>query len=100
MRPGFGCWTRLRPDRRHRKGRAVPLKRLDGKDTRLKEWLITEKQVAEIRTAYERLCTASNEIVGRALETGLSAHGPIDKYTSAEFDLGRLLDELDLDGGE
>ncbi len=66
----------------------------------MKESLITEAQVEEIREAYAKLCTASNEIVGRALSTGLSAHPAIDRYTTAEFDLGRLLDELDLGGDE
>lgn len=66
----------------------------------MKESLITEAQVEEIRDAYEKLCRASSEIVGRAMSTGLSAHAAIDRYTTAEFDLGRLLDELDLGGDE
>lgn len=56
--------------------------------------MITEKQIEALRDAHDNLTGSSSEIIGRAMTTP-GASGPIKRYTDAEFDLGRIIDDIE-----
>ncbi len=61
--------------------------------------MITEKQVEALREAHDKLMDSSSEIIGRAMTTP-GASGPIERYTDAEFALGRIIDDIEQSGEE